>query len=221
MSFVGCINYKNDNKLFICDYIDNVLERKWHYNNGYISFTVKHTDDKRKELYLHNFVMDKLTFDGKGQHHTIDHINRVPLDNRTENLRSLSSSHQNINQSKRSRKITLPENSDIDPNDIPKNIYYVKARSNHGDRFSIELKLPNNEDFRWFSTSSKTLNIKVKLQHAIEKLFELKDTYPELNYLIETIDNVHIRNNLRKSFNDIIKLTNFDNDIIEQNILEM
>ena len=47
--------------------------------------------------------MGKLTFNGKGQTNSIDHINRIPRDNRLENLRELSQTQQNYNQSKRER----------------------------------------------------------------------------------------------------------------------
>jgi hypothetical protein len=38
----------------------------------------------------------------------------------------------------------------------------------------------------------------------------LKEKIPELGNIIETIDNVQERNNLIKSYNEIIKLSNFD-----------
>jgi hypothetical protein len=38
--------------------------------------------------------MDKLTFEGKGQQHTVDHISRVGLDNRKCNLRFVESQSQ-------------------------------------------------------------------------------------------------------------------------------
>ena len=221
---VGCIKY-NDNKiLFVFDgNRTDVLDKKWHFRSdgGYIANAFRHTDNKRKELYLHNFVMDKLTFNGKGQHHTIDHINRIPTDNRVENLRLLSQSHQNINQSRRERKVELPTDCGFTSKHLPKNIYYVKSRGNHGDRFNIEIKCPGIEDINWFSTSSKTESLKVKLQQSIYKLLDLKEKIPELGNIIETIDNVQERNNLIKSYNEIIKLSNFDKEIIENNLQEL
>jgi hypothetical protein len=218
---IGNVKYNTNDILFVLDDIkkDEFIQRNWHYNNGYISTTFN--TDTRKELYLHNFVMDKLTFNGKGQYHTVDHINRVPRDNRIENLRVLSQSHQNINQSKRERKVVLPQDCGIEPNHIPKNIYYVKPRGNHGDRFNIEFKQNGEKIFNWFTTSSKTINLKIKLQHAILKLLELKDTNPEFDQYIDTLDNIYIRNILKGSFNEILKLSKFDKDIIQQNLVEL
>ena len=48
--------------------------------------------------------MNKLTFEGKGQQHTIDHINRIGTDNRKVNLREVTTqTAQNFNQKKRDR----------------------------------------------------------------------------------------------------------------------
>ena len=113
---VCCIPFNNEHKIFIIDN-DNkndVINKSWHYriNGGYIA-SVHFHENVKKELYLHNFVMNKLTFDGKGQQHTIDHINRIGTDNRKCNLREVTSqSAQNFNQQKRER-IRLSEGKTI------------------------------------------------------------------------------------------------------------
>lgn len=227
--------YKENDVLFIVDYSKiNVINKSWHYrtDGGYIaSPVIDINDDNRKELYLHNFVMNRLTHDGKGQHHTIDHINRIGRDNRIENLRLLSQSHQNINQSKRERNVVLPEDSDIDPNDIPKNIYYKAGSGAHGDLFYIEIKTPEiiailnpvtadnpvSLKYKWFGTKSKTLDLRVKLEQAINKLEELRALHPSIADLIYAVDNVEERNALTKSFNDILGLSGYPEEIIIAN----
>jgi len=52
--------------------------------------------------------MDRLEHNGRGQTESIDHINRIGLDNRKENLRLLSQSRQNCNQKRKPRKSILP-----------------------------------------------------------------------------------------------------------------
>jgi hypothetical protein len=230
--------FKEDHILFVTNYesdkfYKDLVNKAWHYRSdgGYIASGMIAEDENKKELYLHNYAMDKLTFNGKGQHHTIDHINRIGRDNRKENLRELTQSHQNINQKKRDRIVNLPEDCDIDPNDIPKNIYYKAASGAHGEQFYIEIKTPeiveilckNDEDdliqsrFRWFGTKIKTLDLRVKLQHAINKLEELKKTYPQIVHLLGDIDNIKERNELIQSFNDILDLTTYPKSVIESN----
>jgi hypothetical protein len=242
---VGYCPFKDKDILFVTDYqspefYKNLVTKAWHYRSdgGYIASGVIGEDDNRKELYLHNFVMDKLTFNGKGQHHTIDHINRNGRDNRKVNLRELTQSHQNINQSKRTRIIELPDGCGIDPNDIPKNIYYKPAFGAHGDLFYIEIRTPeivqilcpkeqdndlvgSKTRYRWNGTKTKTVDLRVKLQHAINKLQELKIAHPQIAHLIGEIDNIEESNNLAQSFNEIIELTTYPQDIKDANKVEL
>jgi hypothetical protein len=207
--------------LFVIDFDqkEKVINKKWHYRSegDYIGNTHVTEDGITKQLYLHNFVMNKLTFDCKGQHHSIDHINRIGRDNRIENLRELSQSHQNINQQKKDRNIELPDGCGINPQDIPKNIYYRKPEGLHGDRFYIDIKF-SEHPFRWYSSSSKKIDLKTKLQHAKLKLEEFKQENPKYALLLETLDNLKQRNDLRKSFNDILQLSGFPQEIINKNL---
>lgn len=222
---VGYTTFKGTNKLFIFDEDkkDDIIYKKWHYdsNGGYIGHT--YYEDKefklKRDLSLHNLVMNKLSYDGKGQEKTIDHINRIGRDNRCDNLRILSQTHQNINQSKRERTIELPEGCGIDPQTIPKNIYYRKAGGAHGERFSIDIKLGNGTRIREETTKSKNIDLKTKLQFAIIKLNEIRKTYPELQE-IKDVDNKDKRDELTKSFNEILKLSGYPINIINENLVD-
>jgi hypothetical protein len=177
-----------------------VSQHNWHLQaDNYIS-TACVVGGKRKELYLHNLVMGKMTFNGKGQAETIDHINRIGLDNRKENLRLLSQSQQNMNQNRRERNVELPEG--ITHDDIPKHVWYVKPNGGHGDRFAIEFK---SENIAWKSTSSKKKTIQEKLQETKQKLQEFYEQYPHLDpenpAMKEQIES------LTNSYNAIISLT--------------
>lgn len=235
---VGYCAYKEQDILFVTDYKNsefykNLVQKAWHFKSDgcYIGHTYYLDDGSKRELYLHNFVSDKLTHEGKGQHHTIDHINRIGRDNRKVNLRELTQSHQNVNQSKREREVKLPDGCEIDPNDIPKNIYYKPASGVHGDQFYIEIKTPEiveilcpkqDDDlvtsrFRWFGTKTKTLDLRVKLQNAINKLQEIKTAHPTIAHLIGELDNTAEHNELTQSFNEIIDLTTYPKEIIDAN----
>jgi hypothetical protein len=126
---VGSLKSKDNEIKFVFDTedLDKIKEKSWHHSsNSYISHGII-VNNKKKELYLHNLVMNRLAFPGKGSKETVDHINRNSLDNRKENLRILTQSEQNLNQSKKPRRIELLEDSEITIEDIPKHIWYVKA----------------------------------------------------------------------------------------------
>jgi hypothetical protein len=227
---VYCTPFNDTYKIFITDYdkkID-IINKSWHYRSdgGYIASPYIDLNDKRKELYLHNFVMGKLTFDGKGQQHTIDHISRNGLDNRKANLREVTSqTAQNFNQKRRERITELPADCGITTDQIPKNIYYGKPNGLHGDFFYIELKgIPtlcqDGKKYNWKSTKSKAVDLKLKLQQTIDKLFELKNEHLELADVILDEDNEQIRKKLIDEYNDIIFLSHYPQEIINDNLID-
>jgi len=200
---IGTFQYRGDDLQFVIDKDDFevIKDKAWHYtSNNYMSNTITH-HDKRKQLYLHNLIMKRLEHPGKGATETVDHINRNGLDNRKENLRIISQSEQNLNQSKKKRSVILPTGCPIKSDDIPKHIWYVRANGNHGDRFAIEFK---TENFVWKSTSSKSVTIQEKLKQAKEKLEECYILYPYLNP--NNIDVLKERDDLQKSFEEIISI---------------
>ena len=178
-----------------------IKEYSWHYiSNGYIGHTIQ-IDDTRRELYLHNMIMGRLGFPGKGSKESIDHINRIGLDNRKENLRLITQSAQNINQKQKERRIELPADSEISIDDISKHIWYIKANGSHGDRFGIDLK---TENIKWKTTSAKNVSLKDKLNSAKEQLQEYYKLYPYLNPNNE--DKNKEFNELYNSYQEIIQL---------------
>lgn len=210
---VASLKSKDEDVKFVIDMEDfeKIKNLSWHRaSNNYISNGV-FVDGKKKEIYLHNLIMNRVEFNGKGLKESVDHINRIGFDNRKENLRVITQSEQNLNQSKRNRKVELPEDSELTIDDIPKHIWYVKANGNHGDRFAIELK---TENITWKTTSSKNVLLKDKLKSAIEKLEEYYKLYPHLNP-----NNTEINNKIKKltdSYNEIIKLSEIQQNIIIQ-----
>ena len=198
---VGTLQFKGDFIHFVFDKEDyeKVAVRPWHFQSGkYIGSTV-YIDSIKKELYLHNLVMNRLEYPGKGATESVDHINRNGLDNRKENLRVLTQSQQNINQSKKKRKVVLPDGCGVEPDSIPKHIWYVRANGAHGDRFAIELK---TEGIKWKGTSSKSVSLSDKLVAAKQKLEELYKDYPSLHPGFEETR----VNQLTESFNSILSL---------------
>ena len=198
---VGMIQHKGTDIKFVFDRDDfeTVEKRPWHLSSGkYIGSTFYLDGGVKLELYLHNLVMNRIAFNGKGPKQSVDHINRNGLDNRKENLRIVSQSQQNINQPKKKRNVILPEDCGINPNEIPKHIWYVRAQGQHGDRFAIEFK---TEEICWKTTSSKAVSLLQKLEQAKSKLIELYTQYPHLN---PTYEDSKIKE-LHESFQSIIR----------------
>lgn len=208
---IKCI-HNDKTQLSIIDY-DNkdVLENTLYVKSSYIAKPII-INNIKKDIYIHNYVMNKLTFNGKGQTNTVDHINRIPTDNRKENLRFLSQSHQNMNQTKREREIKLPTDCGIDVNNIPKNVYYHRSNNGFGEFFEIDIKkMPDGSRFRKKSSKSKNISLKCKLEEIKKILNNLTNKYPTLlddrNIISEYSDKAI---ELIKSYNGIIKLSNFD-----------
>jgi hypothetical protein len=198
---VGTIQYKGEDIQFVFDKEDyeKVVVRPWHFQSKkYIGHTIQ-VGSNVKELYLHNLVMNRLEYPGKGATESVDHINRNGLDNRKENLRVISQSQQNINQGKKKRKVVLPDGCGVDPDSIPKHIWYVRANGAHGDRFAIEFK---TEKLKWRGTSSKDVSLQEKLAVAKQKLEELYKEYP---YLHPGFEETRMKE-LTESFNAILSL---------------
>ena len=204
---VGRANARSqiDRKLFVTDYdmLNKIIHLAWHSqtNNTYIAHKLLD-----KELYLHNYVMNKLTFDGKGQQTTIDHINRIGTDNRRENLREISQTNQNHNQKQKKRTVILPAESCLTSDDIPKNVFYHQPKDNFGDFFEFDIKGTPIGRFRKYSTKSKDVSLKFKLQEIKKYIDEFYAKYPELLNLSNTEKSIE----LIKSYNEIIKLSSYD-----------
>lgn len=204
---VGTVKFNGEDINFVFDRDDyeKVNERAWHVSSGsYIASTI-YTNDavkNKKELYMHNLIMGRLEYPGKGAKETVDHINRIGFDNRKENLRIVTQSEQNMNQTTRTRSITLPEGCEIIPEDIPRHIWYIKANGAHGDRFAIEFK---SEGLCWKTTSSRKISLKEKLHQAKEKLQELYTQYPHLNPF--NTGKIELEESLKESYNKIIELS--------------
>lgn len=148
--------------------------------------------------------MNKLTWGGKGQTETVDHINRIGFDNRKSNLRIVSQTEQNLNQRKKPRLVALPADCGITPADIPRHIWYVRPNGLHGDRFAIEFK---TEGIKWRTTSSKSIPLKQKLEEAKTKLSEFYTIYPYLDP--ENTEIVAQHNELFDSYVEIISIATY------------
>ena len=151
--------------------LEEVQKHNWYTVTGgkYIGTGV-FVEGKKKTLYLHNFVMKRFEFAGKGTLESIDHINRNGLDNRKVNLRLVSQSMQCENRTMKQRY--LPDGTPIH-----RHLWYIKPNGLHGERIGIDLKLHN---IKWKSTSSKKVSLQEKLEQAMKKYEELCKQYSDI-----------------------------------------
>jgi hypothetical protein len=179
---IGVLETNNGPVKFVFDAEDKSEVINYHWfliSKMYIGAHIDSEDGTRKIILLHNLVMKQPHFPGKGAAQTVDHINRIPLDNRKENLCVKTQTEQNINQKKKPRKIVqLPDGCGIPADELPRHIWYIKANGGHGDRFAVECK---SIGFVWKTTSSKNVSLREKLQQAKDKLQEIYEQQPELN----------------------------------------
>lgn len=200
---VGILSCNEEAVAFVFDEDDKdkVIGRSWHVSSNKYIGSAEIADGDRKQLFLHNLVSNRLEFPGKGAKESVDHINREGFDNRKENLRIITQSEQNMNQTKRERNITLPEGCEVNAEDIPRHIWYIKANGAHGDRFAIEFK---SENLCWKTTSSKKVSLREKLEEAKVKLQELYTQYPHLNPFAP--EKLQKERELKNSFHEIIDI---------------
>lgn len=219
--YVVCkINYHKKPLLFVVNARGFRKLRKykgWVYKKcGYIGR--KHVvDNKNKVMYLHNLVMNKLTHDGKGQKLSVDHINRIGTDNRKKNLRFISQSHQNNNQRRKKRRSKLPEDCGFTWEDVPKSVWYVKPTKTHKERFCVDIKT-ETLNMQWYTTSSRDVSLKFKLEHMKKYLRNLRNKYPDefQKYNICNIVNKKAIK-LTRSYNNILRLSGYD--CVDDNII--
>jgi len=177
---IGTILFKGMAVEFAIDVADlsGVQAHRWHYSSNYIATSVTVVVDcsgvptpKKRELYLHNFLMKPRPQE------SVQHVSKNGLDNRRANLRLVDAGTLN-NQAKKKRNVELPPLCGLKPDQIPKHIWYVQANGYHRDRFAIEFK---TEGILWKSTSSKEVSLQEKLDQAKARLADLYEIYPHLD----------------------------------------
>ncbi len=119
-----------------------------------------------KNVYLHNFIMDCET-------NNYEHINQNYYDNRKCNLKYVTDEEKIYNRKRRIR-YELPEDSGIDVNELPMNVWF------NSDENRFMVKIYHEKDVYWHSSSSKKHSLRFKLEQTKDYLRYLHTNYPEL-----------------------------------------
>ena len=163
-------------------------------------------DGKDKRIYLHNFVMNFIP----DKENSVDHINRIGLDNRKDNLRMATVTEQNNNMKKTNRKKSLEEmkKHGIDIARVPRFITLVKESEHKGDYFAIQI----NHKSLYESSSLADLSLRFKFEQTKRIMRSLMESEPELFEGIKLNWNLSEEGlKLRKRYNKILKYTGVKN----------
>lgn len=204
--------YKNNKVPVIFDSeFEPVIKRvseKWNCGTfGIVSCNYYNpVDEKNYTIKIHDLIMSIIKQQKKlspsyNQDKIILHINKLGLDNRGENL-MYDTKDKTItkNMKKRQRYLSLPENCNIEPSELPTYVWYAKPEGTHGERFVVKIG-----DILWKSTSSKKVSLRFKLEEAKNFLRKLKQENPELFKLYSMNGDYNLSGEqLLKSFFDII-----------------
>lgn len=208
------------------DDFDKIKNLKWDLVNHYPGAELKIQGNKCYKsiatIYMHNFVMNRVTFEGYNCSIIVDHKNRIPTDNRKENLHLINQTEQNFNQGKKLRILELPKNSHIKVDDIPRGVSYINEFRNYGNGFEVYIKSFNGNTLKYYSSRDKSLSLRFKLEQVKKFLRYTKEKYPEefARHHIETEYNDK-EIELIDSYNEILKLSKFpdiDKHLIKYNI---
>jgi len=204
------IKYNSIDLPIILDWKDyNQIKKfdfKWRYvNRGYVSCLYK-TNDSYKELLMHEIIMTLINRENNNEleNKPIIHINRIGLDNRRVNL-IYNNKNVNNNINKKKRIVKLPPSCNINPNDLPTYIWYIKEDATHGDRFMVDIN-----GYKWKTTSSKQYSTRYKLEEAKAYVRELKRRNPEIFRNVSMNGDYNcIGEDLAKTYYDIIYMAGY------------
>jgi hypothetical protein len=156
---------------YVIDYDDmeEVLKSKWACtgsrgnNLGYVA-----SSSMTSYTLLHRYVMEITD-----KNITVDHVNRIKLDNRKENLRIATVTEQIKNRKMPRQKNKILSKAGIEMDKIPMFISFDSNRNS----FRIAV---SGRKFSWSGTNSEEVSLKYKLEEAKKYLRELLDSNPEL-----------------------------------------
>jgi hypothetical protein len=158
--------------------IINKMNKSWYVNDRGFLYTKHKRDGKSIDIYLHDLVKNLQSkideTDPKSK--PIIHINRIPFDNRTDNLQyDICDKGCNKNLRKKKRTVKLPKGCGINSSELPTYIWFLKSDGQHGDRFFVSV-----DDVKWKGTSSNKVSLRYKFEEAKKYLRNLQNKRPDI-----------------------------------------
>jgi len=148
------------------------LDKTWYVNEKNHIYYLEYDNVDQYPIYLHEIIM-KINHK---QNIPILHINNIHFDNRIENLQfDVRNKNYSKNTKKKNRTIDLSKYN-INVNELPTYMWYLKPDQTHGSRFVIDIQ---NQAY-WRSTASKKVSLRYKLEESKKYLRHLKQTKPNL-----------------------------------------
>lgn len=184
-TYIALIVNKNLQQPILYDYIcDNLLlKHNWYIHHMGYAFNISAN-------YMHRLIaLNEKIPNYDNENLTVDHINRIKLDNRIKNLRMASQSEQNSNRDSRSdKKPPCDELIEAGVLSLPKYVRWDKSEK----KFVIdkhpylvnEVKQNNRKNPEMSGTKSIKLTIIQKYQDILARLEEMNIKYsgdPELD----------------------------------------
>ncbi len=210
------IKHKGDSIITVFDavFTNDLIKTNWRIFDGYafsgkgMMYTVI-----EKHCIKYGMVIPR----EKETITSIDHINRVPRDNRVANLRYVDEPMQ---QSNRKRHACRSKHN-IDMN-LPRCVTYIHPGHGHGERFEVKLKncFIDGKYIEWKTTSSVGLSRAYKLEEMKKYIRWLMVSYPDVMKSYSPDEYHHDAHQSITEYNEIIQKTNFDKDIIEKNTVK-
>ena len=154
------------------------MDKNWTVNDKGFIYSSFEINDDIVDIFIHDLVkkIQHKLYGSLLLSKSILHINRIPFDNRIENLQyDCIDKDYNKNIKKKRRTISLPRSSGIKVDNMPTFLWYLKPDTSHGERFFVSV-----DDINWKSTASTKMSLKYKFEEAKKYLRYLKEVRPDI-----------------------------------------